>query len=101
MGRVLRHHHLTALTAPEVLAAAMPAESNMLEFCSTVEGLRAEQHRIVEWLDGQVPGRGHDLLPAALAHVGFDIAGWYRRVLVGDKGKEGHLIEVPLHPDAS
>jgi hypothetical protein len=59
----------------------MPAELLMLEFCSTVEGLRAELHRIRVWLDEQVPGRGHDLLGPVLEHVGFDMAGWYRRVL--------------------
>ena len=80
MGRVRRHRRLTT---PEVLAAAMPAELNMLMFCGTVEGLRAEQQRIVEWLDEQCPGRGRDLLPAVLKHVGFDTAEWYRAVLLG------------------
>jgi hypothetical protein len=78
VGRVRRQRRLTA---PEVLAAAMPAELNMLEFCSTVEGLRFEQGRIVEWLEAQVPGRGTDLIGPVLEHVGFDVAGWYRRVL--------------------
>ncbi len=78
MGRVKRHRRLSA---PEVLAAEMPAELNMLEFCSTVAGLRAEQNRIVEWLDGQVPGRGRDLLGPVLEHVGFDMAAWYRQAL--------------------
>jgi hypothetical protein len=59
----------------------MPAELNMLMFCSTVEGLRAEMHRIRVWLDEQVPGRGAELMPSVLAHAGFDTAGWYRRVL--------------------
>ncbi len=78
MGRVRRHRRLTA---PEVLAAEMPAELLMLEFCSTVDGLRVEMGRIRVWLDEQVPGRGSALLPAVLAHIGFDMAGWYRRVL--------------------
>lgn len=78
MGRVRRHR---TLSTPEVLAAAMPAELNMLEFCSTVEGLRCEMHRIGVWLDEQVPGRGSALLPAVLAHIGFDMAGWYRLAL--------------------
>jgi hypothetical protein len=55
----------------------------MLMFCGTVAGLRAEQNRIVEWLDGEVPGRGQDLLGPVLEHVGFDMAEWYRRVLQG------------------
>ncbi len=78
VGRVRRHHRLTT---PEVLAATMPAELNMLMFCSTVEGLRSELGRIRAWLDEQVPGRGSALLPAVLAHVGFDMACWYRTVL--------------------
>lgn len=78
MGRVRRHRRLTT---PEVLAAAMPAELTMLEFCESVEGLRAELHRISVWLDGQVPGRGRDLLPAVLGDIGFDMAGWYHLVL--------------------
>ena len=78
MGRVRRHHRLTT---PEVSAAVMPAELLMLEFCSTVEGLRHEQNRIVEWLDGQVPGRGRELLPAVLEHTGFVLGDWYRRAL--------------------
>ena len=78
MGRVRRHHRLTT---PEVLAAAMPAELNKLMFCGTVAGLRHEQNRIVEWLDGQVPGRGQDLLGPVLEHVGFDMAEWYRHTL--------------------
>ncbi len=78
MGRVRRHRRLTA---PEVLAAEMPAELLMLEFCSTVDGLRVEMGRIRVWLDEQVPGRGHDLLGPVLEHTGFDTAGWYRRVL--------------------
>lgn len=53
----------------------------MLEFCTTVEGLRAELHRISVWLDEQVPGRSADLLGPVLEHVGFDMADWYRRVL--------------------
>jgi hypothetical protein len=61
----------------------MPAELLMLEFCSTVEGLRAEQNRIVKWLNGQVPGRGQDLLGPVLEYTGFDMADWYRRVLSG------------------
>ena len=79
MGRVRRHRRATT---PELLAAALPAELNMLEFCSTVEGLRSEMHQIGVWLDEQVPGRGTALLPAVLAHIGFDMAGWYRRVLI-------------------
>jgi hypothetical protein len=59
----------------------MPAELLMLEFCSTVEGLRSELGRIRVWLDEQVPGRGSVLLPAVLAYIGFDTANWYRRVL--------------------
>jgi len=78
VGRVRRHHRLTT---PEVLAALMPAELTMLMFCGTVAGLRAEQIRIVEWLDGQVPGRGRDLLGPVLEHVGFDMAEWYRQAL--------------------
>ncbi len=78
MGRVRRHW---TLSTPEVLAAGMPAELNMLEFCSTVEGLRSEMHRISKWLDEQVPGRGSVLLPSVLAYIGFDTANWYRRVL--------------------
>ena len=66
---------------PELLAAAMPAELNLLEFCGTVEGLRAEMGRVRAWIDEQVPGQGTELLPAVLEHVGFDYAGWYRRVL--------------------
>jgi hypothetical protein len=78
VGRVRRHRQLST---PEVLAASMPAELNMLMFCSTVEGLRSELGRIRVWLDEQVPGRGHDLLGPVLEHVGFDMADWYRRVL--------------------
>jgi hypothetical protein len=83
MGRVRRYRRFTT---PEILAAALPAELNMLEFCSTVEGLRAEMGRIRVWLDEQVPGRGNVLLPAVLAHIGFDMAGWYRRVLTQPEG---------------
>ncbi len=57
------------------------AELLMLEFCSTVEGLRHEQNRIVEWLEEQVPGRGRDLLGPLLEHVEFNMAGWYRQAL--------------------
>jgi hypothetical protein len=78
MGRVRRARRLTA---PEVLASVMPAELNMLEFCGSVEGLRFELGRIRVWLEEQVPGRGSDLLGPVLEHVGFDMAGWYRRVL--------------------
>ena len=67
----------------------MPAELNMLMFCETVEGLRAEQNRIVEWLEEQVPGRGSALLPAELAHVGFDMACWYRRALLAGETRSG------------
>jgi hypothetical protein len=88
MGRVRRHH---GLTTPEVLAAALPAELNMLMFCSTVAGLRTEQNRIVEWLDGQVPGRGRDLLGPVLEYTGFDMACWYRRALLaGETRSERH-----------
>ena len=80
MGRVRRHR---TLSTPELLAAAMPAELNMLEFCGTVDGLRFELRRIVDWLEDEVPGRGTDLLPAVLELVGFDLADWYRRVLSG------------------
>jgi len=59
----------------------MPAELNMLMFCGTVAGLRVELRRVVEWLEGEVPGRGTDLLPAVLELVGFDLAGWYRQAL--------------------
>jgi hypothetical protein len=78
MGKVRRHHRLTT---PEVLAAVMPAELNMLMFCSTVEGLRFEQARIGDWLEEQVPGRGRELLPAVLDHTGFVLGDWYRRAL--------------------
>lgn len=78
MGRVRRHRRLTT---PEVLAAALPAELNMLEFCESVEGLRYETGRIGDWLEDQFPARGRDLLPAVLTHIGFDYAEWYRRVL--------------------
>lgn len=81
MGRVRRHR---TLSTPELLAAGMPAELNMLEFCGSVDGLRLELRRIVDWLEGEVPGRGTDLLPAVLELVGFDLAGWYRRVLTVD-----------------
>ena len=80
MGRVRRHRRLTA---PEVLAAEMPAELNMLMFCSTVEGLRFEQNRIRDWIEEQVPGRGSELLGPVLGLVGFDQAEWYRRTLTG------------------
>ena len=80
MGRVRRHR---TLSTPELLAAGMPAELNMLEFCGSVDGLRLELRRIVDWLEGEVPGRGADLLPAVLELVGFDLADWYRRVLLG------------------
>jgi hypothetical protein len=79
VGRVKRRHG--QLSTPEVLAAAMPAELLMLEFCSTVEGLRFELGRIKVWLDEQVPGRGSALLPGVLAHIGFEMAVWYRWVL--------------------
>ncbi len=78
MGRVRRHRRLTA---PELLVAGMPAELLMLEFCSTVEGLRFEMGRIRDWIETQVPGRGHDLLGPVLEHAGFDMAGWYRFAL--------------------
>ncbi len=68
-------------TTPELLAASMPAEVNLLEFCGTVEGLKAELGRVRDWIDGQVPGRGDELLALVLEHVGFDCAEWYRRVL--------------------
>ncbi len=80
MGRVRRHR---TLSTPELLAAAMPAELLMLEFCGTVDGLRVELRRIVDWLEGEVPGRGTDLLPAVLEHVGFELSDFYRRVLSG------------------
>ncbi len=86
MGRVRRQNRLTA---PEVLAAAMPAELNLLMFCGSLESLRSEQGRIVEWLEAQVPGRGSELLGPVLQHVGFDVAAWYRRVLTS---KEGDLL---------
>ena len=66
---------------PELLAAAMPAELNLLEFCGTTEGLQAEMGRIRAWIDEQAPGKGADLLGLVLEHVGFDYAEWYRRVL--------------------
>jgi len=78
IGRVRRHHRLTT---PEVLAAVIPAELNMLMFCSTVEGLRFEQARIGDWLEEQVPGRGRDLLVPVLEHTGFLLGDWYRRAL--------------------
>ncbi len=83
MGRVRRHRRLNT---PEVLAAAMPAELNMLEFCGTVEGLRREQGRVREWLEAQAPGRGYELLQPVLDYAGFDTAGWYRRVLTQPDG---------------
>lgn len=78
MGKVRRHHRLTT---PEVLAAGMPAELNMLEFCGSVEGLRSEMSRIRLWLDEQVPGHSADLIGPVMEHVGFDHADWYRRAL--------------------
>ena len=59
------------------------AELNLLEFCGTTEGLRAEMGRIRAWIDEQAPGQGAELLPAVLEYVGFDYAEWYRRVLSG------------------
>ena len=81
MGRLRRK--AVRVATPELLAASMPAELNLLEFCGTVEGLRAEMGRIRAWIDEQVPGQGAELLPAVLEHVGFDYAEWYRRVLSG------------------
>ncbi len=78
MGRVRRARRLTA---PEVLAALMPAELNMLEFCGSVEGLRFELGRIRVWLEEQVPGRGSDLLGPVLDHTGFRFGDWYKRIL--------------------
>ena len=80
MGRLRRKDGQMA-TTPELLAASMPAEVNLLEFCGTVEGLKAELGRVRDWIDGQVPGRGDELLALVLEHVGFDCAEWYRRVL--------------------
>jgi hypothetical protein len=59
----------------------MPAELNMLMFCGTTEGLRAEMGRIRAWIDEQVPGRGNELLGPVPEDVRFDMADWYRRVL--------------------
>lgn len=79
MGR-LRRKGVRAFT-PEVLAAEMPAEVNLLEFCGTVDGLKAEMGRVRDWIDGVVPGGGDALLMPVLEGVGFDLADWYRRVL--------------------
>jgi hypothetical protein len=81
MGGRVRRRGVGVRSLPEVLASALPAELNMLEFCSTVEGLRFEQSRIRDWLELQCPGCGSDLLGPVLEYVGFDVAGWYRRVL--------------------
>ena len=79
MGRLRRKS--VRVATPELLAAEMPAELNMLMFCGTVAGLRAEQNRIVDWINEQVPGRGNELLGLVLEHVGFDMAEWYRHTL--------------------
>ncbi|MEI7780135.1 MAG: hypothetical protein WCJ42_12005 [Actinomycetes bacterium] len=81
MGRLRRKS--VRVATPELLAAAMPAEVNLLEFCGTTEGLKSEMERIRAWIDEQVPGRGDDLLAPVLEHVGFNHAQWYRRVLTG------------------
>ncbi len=80
MGQV-RRKGLDVRSLPEVLASALPAELLMLEFCGSVEGLRFERSRIRDWLELQCPGCGSDLLGPVLEHVGFDMSGWYRRVL--------------------
>ena len=77
------------MATPELLAASMPAEINLLEFCGTVAGLRAEQNRIVDWINEQVPGRGNELLGPVLEHVGFDMAEWYRRALLAGETRSG------------
>ena len=79
MGRLRRK--AVRVATPELLAASMPAELNLLEFCGTTEGLRAEMGRVRAWIDEQAPGQGAELLPAVLEHVGFNYADWYRRVL--------------------
>jgi len=79
VGRL--HRKSVRVATPELLAASMPPEVNLLEFCGTTEGLRAEMGRIRAWIDEQVPGQGAELLPAVLEHVGFDLAGWYRQAL--------------------
>ncbi len=84
VGRVRRHGRLTT---PEVLAAEMPAELNLLEFCGTVEGLRAEFRKISVWIDEQVPGRGDDLLLPLLRYIGFDFGEWYRKALQHDSAR--------------
>lgn len=85
VGRV-RRKGVEVRSLPEVLAAELPVELNMLDFCFTLEGLRVEKARIRVWLDDQVPGFGAGLLEPVLAAVGFDTAGWYRRVLTQSEG---------------
>ena len=84
MGRLRRKS--VRVATPELLATSMPAEVNLLEFCGTTEGLKAEMERIRAWIDEQAPGRGDDLLAPVLEHVGFDYAEWYRRVLTQPDG---------------
>ena len=80
MGRP-RKHRKERRSLPEVLASELPVEVNMLEFTSTVEGLRSEQARIKSWLESRVPGGGADLLGPVMAHTGFDQAQWFAQVL--------------------
>ena len=87
VGRLRRKS--VRVATPELLAASMPAEVNLLEFCGTVEGLKAEMGRIRVWIDEQVPGRGNDLLGPVLDHVGFDMAEWYRRALLAGETRSG------------
>ncbi len=76
MGQI-RRQGKEVRSLPEVLAAELPVELNMLEFTSTTEGLRAELERVRSWLDSRVPGGGADLLGPVLDAVGFDVGRWY------------------------
>ena len=76
-----RRNRKPSTSSPQALAAVLPDELRTLEGLCTPSDYQALRGNAVNWLNGKVPGLGHELATPVLNAAGLSAADFYRKAL--------------------
>jgi hypothetical protein len=65
-------------TAPEALAARLPADLGSMEGIWEPDDYRAHRRRVADWINTQIPGRGDELASPTMVAAGMSVEVFFR-----------------------
>ncbi|MBM7458572.1 hypothetical protein JOE26_001247 [Rhodococcus coprophilus] len=83
MSQTRRRNRKPSASSPEALAALLPNDLRLLGGLCTPGDYQSLRGNVADWLNGSVPGRGHELAAPVMNAAGLSAADFYHQVLTG------------------